>query len=164
VNATTVTVRRATASDIAFIMETEHQPDYAELVGWWDATRHRAALADPRYAYFVAQDAAAPVGFTIVRDWASPERVTLVKRLAVARPGAGTGRALLGQVIDAVFRETDAYRLWLSVYPENARARRVYEALGFVAEGIARGHAFFNGVHRDELVMALLRPEWAARR
>jgi hypothetical protein len=29
-------------------------------------------------------------------------------------------------------------------------------------KGVARGSAFFGGVHRDELVMALLRPEWEA--
>ena len=44
------------------------------------------------------------------------------------------------------------------------RARRTYEALGFLAEGVARGSAFFGGIYRDELVMALLRPEWEERR
>ena len=68
-----------------------------------------------------------------------------------------------GAAVDAVFRETDAHRLWLGVFPDNARARRVYEALGFRPEGLARGSASFGGVHRDDLVMALLRPEWAAR-
>jgi diamine N-acetyltransferase len=47
---------------------------------------------------------------------------------------------------------------------ENARARRAYVAVGFKAEGVARGSAFFGGAHRDELVMALLRPEWEARK
>jgi hypothetical protein len=28
---------------------------------------------------------------------------------------------------------------------------------------IAPGSAFFYGIHRDELVMAVLRPEWVAR-
>ena len=60
------------------------------------------------------------------------------------------------------FRETDAHRLWLGVFPDNARARRTYAVLGFREEGIARGSAFFGGVHRDELVMALLRPDWVA--
>jgi hypothetical protein len=32
-----------------------------------------------------------------------------------------------------------------------------YEAVGFTAEGVARGSSFFYGVHRDELVMAVLR-------
>jgi diamine N-acetyltransferase len=53
--------------------------------------------------------------------------------------------------------------VWLGVFPDNTRARRAYEAVGFRAEGIARGSAFFYGVHRDELVMAVLRPVWEAR-
>jgi diamine N-acetyltransferase len=67
------------------------------------------------------------------------------------------------QVVDAVFKETNAWRVWLGVFPENTRARRAYEAVGFTAEGVARGSAFNYGVHRDELVMAVLRPEWEGR-
>jgi RimJ/RimL family protein N-acetyltransferase len=149
---------------IPFVMATERMQGFDEFVGRWDESRHRAALADGRHAYFVARDGGAPVGFAIVRDWASPERVAVVKRIAVTRPGLGQGRALLSRVVDAVFEQTDAWRLWLGVFPENRRARRAYEAVGFRAEGIARGVAFFGGTHRDELVMALLRPEWMALR
>jgi RimJ/RimL family protein N-acetyltransferase len=152
---------RGGAADIPFIMATERTAGYEELVGRWDAARHRAAVIDGRHAYFVARDKSDPIGFVILRDWGSPERVALVKRIAIAQPGVGYGRALLTRVIDILFRETDAYRVWLGVFPENARARRCYEAIGFQAEGVARGSAFFYGVHRDELVMALLRPEWA---
>jgi RimJ/RimL family protein N-acetyltransferase len=157
-------VRRGDQSIIPFVMATERMPGFDELVGRWDEARHRAALADGRHAYFIAHDNGRPIGFAIVRDWASPERVALVKRIAVTRPGLGHGRALLARVVDAVFEETDAWRLWLGVFPENPRARRAYEAVGFLAEGIARGVAFFGGVPRDELVMALLRPEWQALR
>jgi RimJ/RimL family protein N-acetyltransferase len=157
-------VVRGDVTAIPFVMATERIAEFEGLVGRWDEARHRAALADGRHAYFVARDGSEPIGFVILRDWASPERVTLVKRIAVSRPGCGYGRALLAKVIDAVFEETVTWRLWLGVYPDNLRARRAYEALGFQAEGIARGSAFFGGVSRDELVMALLRPEWAAGR
>lgn len=153
---------RATKADIPFIMETERLEGYAELVGRWDEERHAEALNDGRYAYFIASDLDKPLGFAIVRDWASPEGVALVKRIAVRQPGQGNGRSLLGALADLVFEQTSAYRLWLGVFPENLRARKAYEASGFVAEGIARGSAYFGGEHRDELVMSLLRPEWEA--
>jgi RimJ/RimL family protein N-acetyltransferase len=159
-----LTTIRADASAIPFVMATERIAGFEQFVGRWDEARHRAALADGRHAYFIGREDAEPIGFVILRDWASPERVTLIKRMAVCRPGHGYGRALLAQVVDAVFGETDAWRVWLGVFPENARARRAYEAAGFTAEGIARGNAFFGDVHRDELVMAVLRPEWEARR
>lgn len=103
------------------------------------------------------------VGFAIVRDWASSERVAHIKRIAVCRPGRGHGRALLASLVDVIFRDTEAHRIWLGVYPENERARRTYEAVGFQIEGIARGGSFFGGTYRDELIMSLLRPEWSSQ-
>jgi RimJ/RimL family protein N-acetyltransferase len=153
---------RGDESAVSFIMATERTAGFEQLVGRWDEKQHRAALTDGRHVYFIGQDGCEPIGFAIVRDWAAPERVTLVKRIAVCRPGAGHGRALLTRVVDAVFQETDAWRVWLGVFPENIRACRAYEAVGFRPEGIARGCAFFGGVHRDELIMALLRPDWEA--
>jgi RimJ/RimL family protein N-acetyltransferase len=151
---------RATESDLSFIMATERTPGYEDLVGRSDQAQHRAQLADASYAYFVARLGKERVGFAIVRDWASPEQVTLIKRLAVARPGQGHGRALVARLVDRIFGETSAYRVCIGLFPENTRARRAYEAAGFQAEGIARGNVLFGGVHRDELIMAILRPEW----
>jgi RimJ/RimL family protein N-acetyltransferase len=147
---------------IPFIMATERTPAFENLVGRWDEPRHRAALCDGRHAYFIARQGEAAVGFAILRDWGSAERVMLVKRVAVSYPGHGYGRSLLSRVVNAAFEETDVWRLWLGVFPENIRARRAYEAVGFRAEGIARGNAFQGGVYRDELIMALLRREWQA--
>ena len=157
-------LRRATAADIPFIMTTERLEGYGELVGRWEADRHLAALDDGRHAYFIAMSEGVPAGFAILRDWASAERVTLVKRVAIARPGQGFGTAMMRALVAEVFGATDAYRLWIGVFPDNLRARRAYEAVGFQAEGVARGSAFFHGEHRDELILAILRPEWIDRR
>jgi RimJ/RimL family protein N-acetyltransferase len=157
-------LRPGTVEDVPFIMATERTPGYEELVGRWSDEQHRAALADGRYAYFVAETASRKVGFVLVRDWNSAEHVTLIKRIAVVEPGNGYGKLLLAHLVDRIFRDTDAYRIFLGLYPDNTRARRAYERVGFKAEGISRGSAFFGGVHRDELVMALLRPEWSSDR
>jgi RimJ/RimL family protein N-acetyltransferase len=156
----TFELRRGTLADVPFIMATERLPGYESLVGRWGEEQHRAALADGRYAYFVAEIESRKIGFVLVRDWGSAEHVTLIKRIAVAEPGKGHGKLLLAHLVDKTFRDTDAYRICLGLYPDNVRARRAYESVGFKAEGISRGSAFFGGVHRDELVMALLRPEW----
>jgi RimJ/RimL family protein N-acetyltransferase len=157
-------LRRGTLADIPFLMRTERLEGYGELVGRWEEAEHAAALADPQYAYFVAEADGEPVGFALLRDWASANGVTLVKRVAVARPGLGHGKAMMRAVVDAAFAETNVHRLWIGCFPENLRARRTYEAVGFVAEGIARGNVFFGGRHRDELILSLLRPDWETRR
>jgi RimJ/RimL family protein N-acetyltransferase len=158
----TFDIVRGDESMIPFIMATERTPAFEDLVGRWDEPRHRAALRDPRYAYFIARQGEKAVGFAILRDWESSERVVQVKRVAVSYPGHGYGRSLLSRIVSTAFEETDVWRLWLGVFPENIRARRAYEVVGFRAEGIARGNAFLGGVYRDELIMALLRPEWQA--
>jgi hypothetical protein len=85
----TLTILRADASAIPFVMATERSENFDRFVGRWDEAQHRAALADGRHVYFLGRDGGAPVGFVIVRDWGSPERVALIKRMAVARAGAG---------------------------------------------------------------------------
>jgi RimJ/RimL family protein N-acetyltransferase len=158
-----VALRRGTLADIPFLMRTERLEGYGELVGRWEKAQHSAALADPQHAYFVAEADGQPIGFALLRDWASANGVTLVRRVAVAQPGMGNGKAMMRAVVDAAFAETNVYRLWIGCFPENQRARRTYEAVGFVAEGIARGNVFFLGRHRDELILSLLRPDWEAR-
>ena len=157
-----VEIARATESDIPFIVATERRPGFESLVGRWEPEQHRQAMTEPRYAYFVGR-AAEPIGFALLRDWNTPERSTLLKRIAVAEPGKGFGTALLRGVIERVFTETQAHRFSLGLFPHNLRARRAYEAVGFQAEGISRGSAFVGGQHHDELVMAILRPDWLAR-
>jgi RimJ/RimL family protein N-acetyltransferase len=152
---------RGVAADLPFIMATERLAGYEHLVGRWDRARHDGALADPRYAYFVGRTGAEPIGFAIVENWASPERVAHIKRIAVCRPGLGHGKALLRLIMEVLFGETEAYRLSLGLFPETLRARRAYEGAGFRGEGISRGSAYFQGIHRDELIMSILRPEWA---
>lgn len=155
-------LRRATAVDIPFVMATERGEGYGELVGRWTEDQHAAALADPRFAYFVACSGDQPVGFAILRDWASSSQVTLVFRVAVSQPGSGYGKGMMGLVVDAAFLETDVYRLWIGCLHDHERARRAYEAVGFRAEGIARGSWVMNGKRCDELVLAIVRPDWEA--
>jgi hypothetical protein len=91
-------IARGDESMIPFVMATERIAGFEHLVGRWDEAQHRSALADGRHAYFIAWDRTEPIGFVILRDWASPERTTLVKRIAVCQPGRGHGRALLSKV------------------------------------------------------------------
>src|SRR5262245_64560647 len=75
-------VVRVDEAMIPFVMATERIAGFDELVGRWDEAQHRAAFADGRHAYFVARDRVEPIGFVLLRDWASPEHATLVKRIA----------------------------------------------------------------------------------
>jgi RimJ/RimL family protein N-acetyltransferase len=151
---------RATTADIPFVMAAERTPAYAGLVGRSERSQHEEALAESRYAYFLGRRSNTPVGFVIVRDWASSYHVTYIKRIIVSEAGQGTGRELLTKVVDVIFDQTDAYRVWLETLAHNTRAQHVYEAIGFRREGVPRGAALLDGQHLDEVMMAVLRPEW----
>ncbi len=137
------------------LVRLQRRESFDDIVLWF-------ALADGSHACFIGRSGGTPIGFALLRFWNAPERVTLVRRVAVTTPGRGDGRRLLSAVVAHAFRETEVHRLQIGLFPDNLRACRAYEAVGFVAEGISRGSAFFGGVFRDELVMSLLRPEWEA--
>jgi RimJ/RimL family protein N-acetyltransferase len=133
---TVITLRSARVGDIAFIMATERQPGFDLLVSRWNEDEHRRCLAMPSYAYLIGLDASGtPAGFAIIRDVDDPHDNVCLKRIAVAHPGTGFGGEFLDLVVDWVFRETRAHRLWLDVLANNARARHVYATHGMSQEG-----------------------------
>jgi len=71
--------------------------------------------------------------------------------------GRGAGRALLAALIDLADRWQNYSRLELTVWSDNDRAIRLYEAAGFVREGLHRAYAFRDGVYVDAIAMARLR-------
>ena len=157
-----ISISTANEADLNFIMETERLPGYEAFIGRSGETEHRARMANDRCAHFIARDGDRPVGFAILRDWNSSDCITLLMRIAMANPGQGHGKAFLRALIDRVFTDTTCHRFWLGQFPDNMRARYVYESIGFTAEGIARGNVFLHGRHYDELILSILRSEWEA--
>lgn len=76
----------------------------------------------------------------------------------------GLGTEATRLIIDHAFSTTPLHRIDLEVYSFNPRAQRVYERAGFVIEGRKREAFTFDGERIDAIVMAILRPEWAAGR
>jgi RimJ/RimL family protein N-acetyltransferase len=76
--------------------------------------------------------------------------------------GRGHGTDILRALLTFAFDSLRLERVWLEVYDFNPRARRVYERVGFVDEGIARHAIFREGAYRDIHRMAILRGEWEA--
>jgi RimJ/RimL family protein N-acetyltransferase len=55
------------------------------------------------------------------------------------------------------------YKVWLTVHARNAAARRAYEKVGFVTEGLLRGEFLLGGERVDAYYMGLLADEYDAR-
>jgi RimJ/RimL family protein N-acetyltransferase len=77
--------------------------------------------------------------------------------------GRGYGTDALIALVSFGFEQLRLERIALEVYDFNARARGVYERVGFVHEGTARRALFRDGGFHDVHRMAVLRDEWTAR-
>ena len=135
-----VSLRRATADDISFIIATERLPGYDVLVGCYEEDVHRANLADDNWLYFIGLDASGtPQGFAVLQNRHDGDGSEFLRRFAVANADGGFGKPFLSALIDWIFTHSDNARSHLHVRSSNDRARRVYRALGFEDVGPEEG-------------------------
>lgn len=80
--------------------------------------------------------------------------------IAPAARGQGLAAAFIGQILNTVFQDPAIERLELNVYTFNAAAIRLYEALGFVREGIRRLLARVGEERWDAVHFSMLRAEY----
>ncbi len=72
--------------------------------------------------------------------------------------GLGTEATLL--MLKHGFEDLNLHSIYLNVYATNLRAMKVYEAAGFVKEGVQREAVFKNGRYIDLIFMSILQSEW----
>ena len=152
-------LRRATPSDLPFLLEVEQRFSSQGLVHSDDGDTHQRKMNDADCAYFIAEEQDAPVGYVVLRGLTAGNRSVELQRIAVAEPGRGHGRRALTLAIDKAFREFGAHRVWLDVFQDNRRARHVYQEAGFVEEGTLRDCITHGERYRSLVVMSLLENE-----
>lgn len=74
----------------------------------------------------------------------------------------GFGEAATRAMLAHAFNDLNLHRVHLSVLAENHRAIRLYQKVGFRAEGTLEQAVFKNGAYRDVVLMALLAPRYRA--
>jgi len=79
--------------------------------------------------------------------------------IAPAARGQGLAAPFIRQVLKTVFQDPAIERLELNVYTFNAAALRLYDALGFVREGIRRSLARVGEERWDAAHYSMLRAE-----
>jgi diamine N-acetyltransferase len=158
--------RRAQAADIPAIMEIERQPGYDQLVGRWSAPQHLTNISTPGYLYLVHDDGnGTPIAYAALSGMGGPKGEVWINRFIVKTPGRGTGRTFLGAIMQLVFEGAPTSKLWLRVRPENQRARRLYQAHGFIEERLLpQAGTTPDGQRVDLLVMSILYDDWALSR
>ncbi len=72
----------------------------------------------------------------------------------------GLGRQATQAILKHGFFDLNLHRIYLTVLPDNERAIRLYESIGFQREGIYRRSLFKDGQFVDVMGMSLLRDEY----
>ncbi|MFJ6213009.1 GNAT family N-acetyltransferase [Streptomyces sp. NPDC092296] len=169
-----VVLRPVTAEDAAVLYPLMDEPEVRRLTGshgeisWAQAVRWYGTRADHQDRLDLAvvdRETGECVGEAVLNEW-SPADESCNFRILIGRPGQGRGlgtetvRLLVGYG----FEKLGLHRISLEVYAFNPRARRTYEKVGFVAEGVLRDALRWDGEWVDATVMSILAAEWEQHR
>ena len=163
-------LRPAVSEDIPRIVALERTPGAQQFVGQWSEERHRAAHRSGDARYLLSESGVNEKGpgtleaYVILRGLSEDSDAIELKRIVVAVPERGLGRRILGEVIRMAFEDFHTHRLFLDVYEDNARARHLYESLGFVYEGTMRDAARRGDTYCNLRLMSMLEEEYAKNR
>lgn len=78
--------------------------------------------------------------------------------------GGGYGTDAMRTLLRHLFVQMRLHRVSLTVHESNVRARRSYEKNGFVAEGVLRDWAYFDGRWVNGVIMSILDRDFLASR
>jgi RimJ/RimL family protein N-acetyltransferase len=159
-----VRLRPAGPGDFGFIRAVAGRAELAPFITDEDEGALAAYLADPTAALLIWEGAEGPAGFALFCEIGNPGGRVELRRLALAAPGRGEGRAFLEALLAHGFGVLGAARLWLDASGENPRAMAAYLRAGFVREGVMRGHWWRPALGRavDLHLFGMLRAEWQA--
>ena len=140
-----VTIRQATAADLASVMELYVQPDMdnGKVLSEAEARKIFSQFAHyPNYRLFVAVDGQAVVGtfaLLVMHNLAhqgTPSAIAEDVVVAKARQGQGIGRQMMAHAADQA-RAAGCYKLALSSNRKRKEAHAFYESLGFAQHGLS---------------------------
>ncbi|MGC5021112.1 GNAT family N-acetyltransferase [Micromonospora sp. DT47] len=170
-----VTLRPFVDDDLATFREALADPELARLTGsppdeideerlrsWYGS---RNAQTDRLDLAVVDNATGACVGEVVLNNWdRHNDNCTFRILLTAAGRDRGLGTEAVRLIVGHGFERLGLHRISLEVFSFNPRARRAYEKVGFVAEGVLRQVLRDGDGWVDATVMSILTPEWAAHR
>jgi len=161
-----VRLRPTMASDLAFVLSLEQDPENLAFITPWERIQHEAAIRFPDFRHFIIEggDGLDAVGFLIFIGCRSQHQSLELKRMVVQSKGSGYGRAALRVAKKVAFDDLGAHRFWLDVKHRNGRAKALYDSEGFVVEGELRDAVKTAQGFESLVVMSMLHSEFTGRR
>jgi diamine N-acetyltransferase len=157
-----IVLRRTTQNDLDFVIGAEQEPCNKQYVGQWTKEQHLSSLDQKDILHLIIEETETHklVGYVIMAGIENTNRNIEFRRIVVADKGKGFGRETLKLIKKAVFNKFNAHRLWLDVREKNTKAQKLYEAEGFVKEGMTRECILYNEQFESLIVMSILENEF----
>ncbi len=160
-----VSLRPTESGDLDFVLAAQHDPEAAPNITARPRERHVQSFGDPNEEHLIVLEDGEPVGYALLEGLDKRHRNVEIQTLVITERDRGLGRATLRLLLDYLFDQRDAHRVWLDVVGANDRARRAYEAVGFTHEGEMREawlteDGSFDSIH----YLSILEQEWPALR
>jgi RimJ/RimL family protein N-acetyltransferase len=159
-----VRLRSTLKANLDFVLSAESHPDNSPFVSQWTRKQHEEALADADIAHFIIKRDAdeVAVGYLLLAGLENPHRNLELRRIVITDKGKGYGREALRSIKKLAFEKFHAHRLWLDVKDHNQRAQQLYEAEGFVREGLLRECIKMGDRFESLILMSMLENEYYA--
>jgi ribosomal-protein-alanine N-acetyltransferase len=74
--------------------------------------------------------------------------------------GKGVGSEACRLAIEYGFKSMKLRKIYLAVYESNPHAKKLYEKIGFITEGVLRKHVAVKGQYVDKYLMGLFKEEF----
>jgi ribosomal protein S18 acetylase RimI-like enzyme len=126
-----VRLRPALPGELARFTTFEREEDAAPFVNTYSPAEHARMQARDDVTYLSIERAGALDGFVLLVLDPDGESVEL-RRIVVVEKDRGTGQAALAATERYCASELGRRRIWLDVAKYNARAKHIYEKLGYV--------------------------------
>ncbi|GLF97006.1 GNAT family N-acetyltransferase [Streptomyces yaizuensis] len=171
-----VVLRPVTADDAPALLPMLRDPETSRLTGSHDDTEpdperirawygSRGEQSDRLDLAVVERATGRVVGEAVLNLWDEPnESCNFRICFGPGTFGRGLGTEATRLIVGHAFEGLGLHRISLEVYAFNPRARRVYEKVGFVAEGVLRDALLWEGERVDAVTMSLLAPDWFRHR
>lgn len=101
------------------------------------------------------------IGYVIIQGMKNPNRCYEIVRINLSVRNQGYGKKVMKWILDYLFNQLKAHRVWLDVKEGNQRAFHVYQSLGFKVEGTLRECIKKESHYESLIIMGLLRTEYS---
>jgi diamine N-acetyltransferase len=149
--------------NLDYVVEAENHDENRQYIIPWSRAKHLQEMSNPDTAHLIVQNKT-NVGYVILAGLLDPNQSIEFRRIVITEKGRGYGKATVEIIKKLAFKTYNAHRLWLDVKAQNARAKAVYEAAGFVIEGTLRECLKSEKGYESLIIMSMLQREYEQSR